>query len=67
MTIITRPNTSMRALAKPRNSSGRTTTRAAPTMTPGMEPDPPRITMRKRTTDSQKPNDSGEMIVIFAA
>ena len=46
---------------------GARTTSAAPTMTPGIEPEPPRITMRKRTTDSQKPNDSGEMIVIFAA
>ena len=36
-------------------------------MTPGMEPEPPRITIRKTTTDSQKPNDSGEMMVILAA
>ena len=40
---------------------------SAPTMTPGMDPDPPRITIRKTSTDSQKLKDSGEMMVILAA
>ena len=67
ITIITAPKMSIRAEAKPRNSSGSPTTNAAPTTTPGMEPEPPRITMRKTTTDSQEPKDSGETMVILAA
>jgi len=40
---------------------------SAPSTTPGMLPAPPRMTNVNMRTDSQKVNDSGEMIVIFAA
>src|SRR6266568_1076286 len=67
ISTMTSPKTSMRAVAKPRKASGSATTSTAPRMTPGMEPAPPRMTMRKSSTDSQKLNDSGEMMVILAA
>jgi len=59
MTIMASPKIIMRASAKSRNISGRPTKRNDPRRTPGMLPEPPRITMANMTTDSQKLKDSG--------
>ena len=61
------PKISMRASAKPRNSSGSPMIRNEPTSTPGMLPAPPRITTANISTDSQKLNDSGAIMVILVA
>ena len=66
MIIMARPKTSIRALAKSRNISGRATMRNVPSKTPIWLP-PERMTTAKTTTDSQKVNELGEMMVILAA
>jgi hypothetical protein len=67
MAIMAPPKMSIRALAIPLNTSGRPTINKAPNMTPGMLADPPSKMRVNMSTDSQKLNDSGDMMVIFEA
>jgi hypothetical protein len=67
MAIMAPPKNSIRALAIPLNTSGRPTINKAPNITPGMLADPPNKIRVNMSTDSQKLNDSGEMMVIFEA
>ena len=52
MTIMAAPKMSMRALSNSRNTSWSPMSRNAPSPTPAMLPEPPRITMANRMTDS---------------
>ena len=52
MTIMAAPKMSMRALSNSRNTSWSPMSRNAPSTTPAMLPEPPRITMANRMTDS---------------
>ncbi len=61
------PKKSILALARSRNTSGMPMMSTAPSSTPVMLPDPPRMTRANIKTDSQKVKDSGATIVIFPA
>ena len=52
MTIMAAPKMSIRALSNSRNTSWSPMSRNAPSTTPAMLPEPPRITMANRMTDS---------------
>ena len=51
-TIMAAPKMSIRALSNSRNTSWSPMSRNAPSTTPAMLPEPPRITMANRMTDS---------------